>query len=194
MCWILFRGSLSWTVREDHPTRMFYPKLLINYLRLLHLQSIQYAFSHIVVLNWLFESCAVIIHHNEMVEEKVRLSLDVWCEVIVLSEYRARSENSCIGEGFSDNLLSDSFGLEIQRLWVLVSSCGWEMNQSVDTFSGTSFSDSFSNFDVDILKISSMFNFLSGSCQIDNNVGVFNKSFDKFLISQVCIPLNPRFV
>lgn len=68
------------------------------------------------------------------------------------------------------------------------------MNQSVNTLSGTGLSDSFGNFDVDVLEISSVLNFLSGSCKINDDIRVFNESVDELLISQVSFPTDPSFV
>ena len=68
------------------------------------------------------------------------------------------------------------------------------MNQSVNTLSGTGLSDSFGNFDVDVLEISSVLNFLSGSCKINDDIRVFNQSVDELLISQVGFPTDPSFV
>ena len=64
----------------------------------------------------------------------------------------------------------------------------------MDSLFGTGLSDSFGDFDVNEFEIFSVFDFLSGSCKVDDNVGVFDKSFDEFFVSQIGIPMDPGFI
>lgn len=129
-----------------------------------------------------------------MIEKEIKLSLNVWCKIIILSVNWTWPENCHIWKCFFNKLLSESFSLKIQRLWINVSSCSWKMNKPMNSMFFAGVRNSFRNLHVDKLIILSVFNFFSWTKQIYYHIWVLYHSLNHLLIFVVHVPLGPRFI
>lgn len=122
-------------------------------LGFLEFEGIKDCLCYIVFLDGLFLSCGVIVYNDEFVPEEVELSANDRGEVVVETEYRARTHDGHIGESLAHYFLCLSLGLEIEGGGVRVSSCSGEVNEAVHSVLSTSLGNAFCHLDIDELKI-----------------------------------------
>lgn len=164
------------------------------YFRLFHFEGIQNCFSDVVLSNGLLEGFAVIVDKHKFVHEEDNLPEDDVGEGVILSINCARSENGSVRELSPYCLLSFELCLKIEGGRVWISSSGRKVDQPHHSCLFASFSNSFRDVDVHIIKVLLLFVLSSGAYKIDHDVGIFNHILNKSLVSKISAKLHPSFI
>ena len=142
---------------------MWSTQLVSATFALLQLQSVQHAFSYIVLADRLFASRTVIVDRNEFVPSEVDLTTNQGGEVVIQAENWTRSHDGCTWEGSSYCFLSFCLGFVVKTRRILVGSSCTEMDEAMDAVLGTCLGYPLWHLDVDPLEIFYFFYFVSGT-------------------------------